>query len=168
MKGLVIGGSGHLGKVLVDEFHFDSWSRSQGYNVPNDLDKIVNLSFDYDLIINCLPDINQNISLEKLYVEHSKKNLNTYFITLGSMSYRINDSNHTKNQLLTFSESILLEKTSVKHTLINLTWCFNHQDSCSMTTISKQDLISVFKFLLENKDKNAIISMIEVKGTNVL
>lgn len=164
IKGLIFGGTGNIGKLICDVFSFDSLD----YRVPEDLDKIIELSYNYDIIINCIPDINQNILLEKLFEEHSQKNLDTYLITLGSMSYRINDSDHPKNKLLEFSESILLRKTSVKHTLVNLTWCFNNDENELMSLISKDDIIDIFKFLIETKNKNSVVSMIEIKGKNVL
>lgn len=168
MRGLVIGGTGNIGKLLCDEFNFDSISSTTGYNVPHDLNKILDLSVDYDIIINCIPDENQNIILTEIYNEHTKKNLNTYLISLGSMSYRINDNNHPKNQLLEFSESILLKKSTVKHTLVNLTWCFNNKDNDIMFVISEEEILSIFKFLIKFSDNKSIVSMIEVKGKNVL
>lgn len=168
IKGLVVGGTGNIGKLICDRLSFDSVSPSNGYKVPENLDKIIHLSYNYNVVINCIPDINQNILLESLFEEHSKKDLDTYLITLGSMSYKMNSSDHPKNKILEFSESILLRKSKVKHTLINLTWCFNNRDIDIMSVISKEDIVDVFNFLIESKDKNSVVSMIEIKGKNVL
>lgn len=164
MKGLVIGGTGNIGRLLCETFSFDSTK----YRVPEDLDKIIELSYNYNVIINCIPDINQNVLLENLYQSHTEQNLKTHLITLGSMSYRINDSDHPKNKLLDVSESLLLKKSTVKHTLVNLTWCFNNSNVEIMSLISRDDIINVFNFLINNANKDSIISMIEIKGKNVL
>jgi len=37
-----------------------------------------------------------------------------------------------------------------------------------MSVISKEDIVDVFNFLIESKDKNSVVSMIEIKGKNVL
>jgi NAD(P)-dependent dehydrogenase (short-subunit alcohol dehydrogenase family) len=60
MKILVVGGSSGLGQAVTEHFGADQVSRSNGYVVPDDIDKIAELSFNYDVVINCLPDSNQN------------------------------------------------------------------------------------------------------------
>lgn len=164
IKGLVIGGTGNIGKLLCETFQFNPTL----YRVPEDLEKIIGLSFNYEVVINCIPDINQNILLQTLFIEHSKKNLKTYLITLGSMSYKDNNSEHSKNKLIKLSESILYTKSTVRHTIVNLTWCFNHEKNDIMYPISKSDIINVFQFLLASKDKDSVVSMIEIKGKHVL
>lgn len=163
-KGLVIGGSGGIGQLLCKNFLFDATN----YRVPVDLDRIIDLSYNYNIIINCIPDVNQNILLEELYQNHTEKKLQTYLITLGSMSYRINDKNHPKNKLLQISENLLLKKSTVRHTLLNLTWCFNNSENEIMSLITENDIVDIFNFLIKSYDKESVISMIEVKGKNVL
>ena len=52
MKFLVTGGNRGLGKVITDRFDATSISRENGFNITKDLDRIVNLSLDYDIFVN--------------------------------------------------------------------------------------------------------------------
>lgn len=168
IKGIVIGGFGNIGKLLCHHFSFDSISRTNGYEIPTDLDKIMLLCQEYDIVINCVHDDNQNLLLEKMYERYSKNNQNIYLITLGSMSYKVNDDTHSKNKLIKFSESIVLKKSTVKHTVVNFSWCFNNSENDFMYPISEEEILNIFQFLLASKNKDSVISMIEVRGKYVL
>jgi len=52
MKILVTGGNRGLGKHIVEKMNADSISRSNGHNICSDINKIVNLSLEYDVFIN--------------------------------------------------------------------------------------------------------------------
>lgn len=168
MKGVVIGGSGNIGKLLCQHLLFDSISRTNGFEIPKDLDKIISYCQKYDIVINCIPDSNQNLLLEKMHEHYSLDNRHIYLITLGSMSYKVNADTHSKNKLMKFSDSLILKKSTVKHTIVNFSWCFNNTANDLMHPISEKEILDVFRFLLAYKDKDSVISMIEVKGKYVL
>jgi NAD(P)-dependent dehydrogenase (short-subunit alcohol dehydrogenase family) len=52
MKYLITGGNRGLGKALVEHFDGTSVSRSNGYDIIKDADKIAQASLDYDVFIN--------------------------------------------------------------------------------------------------------------------
>lgn len=52
MKYMITGGNRGLGKALVDYFGGDSVSRSNGYDITKDADKIAQASLDYDIFVN--------------------------------------------------------------------------------------------------------------------
>ena len=166
MSILVIGGTSGIGKVIAIEFSGDAISSRTGHNVPDDLDRIINMSKDYDIIINCLPSKEQNLLLETLYNVHNELKLSTYFITVGSMSYKLPNGTEFKKSLFKFSEDLLFKKSTVKHTLINPAWCFNAHDAdtAPLTLIRENELIATFRLLLATKDWTSVISMLEIKG----
>lgn len=164
MRILILGGTKGIGKLLADHFNATAISRITGHGVPHDNDKIIDLSLSYDIIINCIPDANQNDILQLLWDEHKKNNLKTYFITIGSMGYRLHPMDHPKGQLQHYAEQLLYEKCDLKHTLVNLSWCFNSTDDALLTLISEQYIIDIFDFLIKQKEYDSMISLIEIKG----
>ncbi len=164
MKILVIGGTSGLGKEICNFFNSTAIGRSNGYSFPDNQNKIEELSLSYDIIVNCIPDENQLNCLESLYNLHEKHNLSTYFITIGSMSYKINNEDHFKNRLLKFSDYLLTRKNKIKHTIINTAELFNSKNSVFFTKIEKHEILSVINFLISTKSMNLNINNIEIHG----
>lgn len=52
MKYMITGGNRGLGADFVKHFNGDSYSRSNGYDITKDIDKIAQASLDYDVFIN--------------------------------------------------------------------------------------------------------------------
>jgi len=168
MKILVLGGTSGIGKIVADHFSATAVSRSTGHGLPDNSEKVVDLSLEYDIIINCIPDESQNSILELLWEKHKELNLATYFITVGSMGYRFKSEDHHKNQLQDYAEKILFDQNKLRHTLINPAWCYNAKDSSPIPLVSESQLLDIFKFLIDQYRYNTVISIIEVKGKNVL
>ncbi len=164
MKILIIGGTEGIGKVLSDKFDATAISRRTGHAVPENIDTIVELSLGYDVIINCIPDENQNLILDKLWNQHKDLNLETYFITLGSMSWRLNFDDHCKNRLQKFSEEVIFDDSKLRHTLLNPAWCFNTKAPSPIPVIIEDQIIDIFTFLLDQTKYNSVIPFIEIKG----
>jgi len=66
MKILVIGGTEGIGLLISKHFDATAISRRTGHSVPENNQQIVELSRNFDVIVNCIPDINQNIILEEV------------------------------------------------------------------------------------------------------
>lgn len=164
MKILVLGGTSGIGKLVSDHFSATAVSRSTGHSLPENAEKVVSLSLDYDIIINCIPDESQNSILELLWEEHKKLNLDTYFITVGSMGYRFKSKDHHKNLLQEYCEKLLLDQSKLRHTLVNPAWCYNAKDESPISLVGKSQILDIFKFLMEQCRYNSVISLIEVKG----
>lgn len=164
MKMLVVGGTSGIGKVIADHYGATAVSKRTGHRLPTYLQTVLKMSLAYDVIVNCVSDDNQNLLLEKLYSLHHEKNFSTHIITFGSMSYKINNSDYPKNKLLKFADSILLEKSKVKHTIINPAWCFNSNDETNLSLIPQEDIINTVDLIL-NFSNVSVISQIEIKGT---
>jgi len=164
MKILVLGGTSGIGKLVADYFSATAVSRSTGHGLPENAEKVISLSLEYEIIVNCIPDESQNIILELLWEEHKKLNLNTYFITVGSMGYRFKSKDHHKNLLQEFSEKLLLDQSKLRHTLVNPAWCYNAKDPSPISLVEESQLLDIFKFLVDQYRYNSVISMIEVKG----
>ena len=52
MKYMITGGNQGLGEKLVEQFNGDSYSRSNGYDITKDINKIAQASLEYDVFIN--------------------------------------------------------------------------------------------------------------------
>ncbi len=164
MKILVIGGTEGIGSLISKHFDSTAISRRTGHSVPENNQTIKDLSRSFDVIINCIPDINQNIILEELWQDHTEQGLSTYFITVGSMSWRINTDEHPKKRLYNFSEKLIYDNSKLRHTLVNLTWCYNCKDQALLSKISENQILDCIKFLIDQIRFNTVISMIELKG----
>jgi hypothetical protein len=165
MKILVIGGTSGLGQTVTEHFNADQVSRSTGYTVPDNIDKIVELSINYDVVINCLPDSNQNKVLTALFDYHDENQLNTYFITIGSLSWHINEPGHSKRDLFDWNEKQLTYTTTVKHTLINPAYLWNSKNEGIFEPIPKEDMLNVIDFLIKQSyTSKSVIPLLDIKG----
>lgn len=52
MKYMITGGNRGLGLTLVNHFNGDSYSRSNGFDIIKDKDRLAEISLDYDVFIN--------------------------------------------------------------------------------------------------------------------
>lgn len=93
MKFLITGGNRGLGKYLVEELNGTSISRSNGFDITKDVDKIATLSLEYDVFINNAFDgppheSHANFAQSKVYfaVYDAWKNANKsgYIFNIGS------------------------------------------------------------------------------------
>lgn len=166
MNILVVGGTTGLGKVLADHLNAFAIGRSTGHVVPDKIDEIINLSLDYDCVINCLPDSNQNLLLFQMYEEHDKHKKSTYFITIGSMTWRYftPDSKRSKRVLFDWCEKQFLRKTSLRHTLLNPAWLWNCTDQTDFFKVGQEEMIKTIDFLL-SLPYTTEIHMLEIKGS---
>lgn len=165
MKILVIGGSIGLGKAIVEKYNADQVSRSNGYPIPDKTQEVLDLSVNYDVIVNCIPDSNQNLILEKLFQLHHDKGLKTYFLTVGSMSHRLHSPGHSKKDLHDWNEKILTLKTSVKHTLLHPAYLWNSFDEGIAEPISKDEILNTIDFLItQGYNNKSNIAILEIKG----
>ena len=117
-KILIIGGTNGLGKYLTEYFHANGVGRSNGYVLPEDNNKLIDLSINYNVIVNCLPDINQNTIITQLWDRHVRLDNATYFITIGSLSTKVEKFPTTKRDLVDITDKFWLVETPCKHTLI--------------------------------------------------
>ena len=162
MKMLVLGGSGGVGKAIADHFKADSVSRSTGHGMPYQLDAIEEVSYNYDVIVNTIPDERfQTMALDRLYTGHCDKILNTYFITFGSMAWHLYPE---ERDLVDWIEKNAVKSATAKHTLLNTTWCWNSRDAAILPRVQPQEILDTIEFLLKYRDHAAVISMIEIKG----
>lgn len=162
MRILVLGGSGGVGRTIADHFKADSASRSTGHGMPGNLDAIEELSYNYDVIINTIPDERfQTMILDRLYKSHNDKQLATYFITFGSMAWHIHPE---ERDLVDWIEKNAVAPATVKHTLLNTTWCWNSKDNATLARVQPDEILDAIEFLLKYKDHEAVLSLIEIKG----
>lgn len=165
MKILVVGGSRGLGQAIVEHFGADQISASTGFPIPEAINEAIEHSLNYDVIINCLPDSNQNKLLMPMYNTHHENGLKTYFITVGSMSWRFNQIGHSKRDLFDWNEKMLIRPSTVKHTLLNPAYLWNSKDEGPVEQISKQEMLETIDFLVkQGYNNNSVISLIEIKG----
>jgi hypothetical protein len=163
MKLLVIGGTSGLGRLIAKKCLGVGIGRSNGFEWPANQEKIKKESIDSCVIINCIPDEQQLDCLKQLIELHETLNLTTYFITVGSMSWRIKPD-HYKKKLFDFNEEQLFKKTTVKHTLLNPAELFNSRNNDYFEKISEDEILEVVDFLIYRYNKNSIIHHIEVRG----
>lgn len=167
MKILVIGGTEGIGKTISDHFNATAVSRRTGHSVPENIDKLIEMSYTHDVIINCIPDDNQLVLLEQMLNEYQSTNKKTYFITLGSLAWRMEQDTDTKRKLFNFCETLITSQLKAKHTLVNLSWCWNNKGSEPiLKPIVEQEIIDVFTFLLSYVKNDSVINLIEIKGSN--
>lgn len=165
MKILVVGGTSGFGKDIAEHFNADAIGRKTGHNLPENLGAVVELTKNYNCIINCVSDSTQGLIASAMFDEHHRLNLNTYFITVGSMTWRIETPEQGKRQLFDWAESLITIKTTVKHTLLNPAWMYNTKEVGLFDSISKDDMLSLFEFLIKRFTLNSTISMIDIQGT---
>ena len=165
MKILVIGGTSGLGQAIVGKYNADHISASTGFPIPEKINDAVTHSLNYDVVINCLPDSNQNKLLWPMYAEHNELGLRTYFITVGSMSWRFNDAVHSKRALFDWNESILLKPSTTRHTLLNPAHLWNSNKDSPVEHITPKEILDTIDFLIKHSyNSTSVISLIEIKG----
>lgn len=167
MKILVIGGTEGIGKVIADHFAGTAVSSRTGHGVPEHIEDLIEMSYSYDVVVNCIPDDNQLLLLTQMLDGYRLSNKKTYFITLGSLAWRLEQDTDTKRKLFNFCETLITSKLKAKHTLVNLSWCWNNKGSPPLLKpIVEQEIIDVFTFLLSYAKHDAVINLIEIKGSN--
>jgi hypothetical protein len=166
MKILVVGGTSGLGKLMAEHLGAHAIGRSTGHAVPDNKEEIINMSLEYDCVINCIPDSNQNSLLFSMYEQHDNLGKSTYFITVGSMSWRLHsaDSDHSKRVLFNWSEHQILRPTKIRHTLLNPAWLWNSPDQTDISKVGQEEMIKTIDFLL-SLPYNSTIHLLEIKGT---
>jgi hypothetical protein len=165
MKILVVGGTSGLGQAIVGKYKADNISSRTGYPIPEKIKEAIAHSLDYDVVINCLPDSNQNKLLWPMYDAHNELGLKTYFITVGSMSWRFNEPLHSKRALFDWNESILLKPSTTRHTLLNPAHLWNSSKDSPVEHITPKEILDTIDFLIKHSYTSAsVISLIEIKG----
>jgi NAD(P)-dependent dehydrogenase (short-subunit alcohol dehydrogenase family) len=167
MKLLVVGGTSGLGLAISERFGGVAVSTRTGHGIPENIDRVIEISLEYDVVINCLPDSNQNKLLFPMYEAHDKKKLSTYFITVGSMSWRFHTEEHSKRALFDWAETLILKDTKLKHTLVNPAYLWNSKNQGDMTPISSKEMLDTIDFLLQNRYNDSVISLLEIKGQHI-
>jgi MoaA/NifB/PqqE/SkfB family radical SAM enzyme len=138
MKYMITGGNRGLGAKFVDHFNGDSYSRSNGYDITKDIDKLAIKSLDYDVFINNAFDgpfqeewanfgqVKLLFAVAELW---SKENKTGYIINIGSSgsentvapipsfeTYRVSKTalkEHSRQWTRAFKENRVLFKTSL-------------------------------------------------------
>lgn len=163
-KVLVIGGTSGLGKDIAERFHAHAIGRTSGHTLPESKQAVLDMSLEFDVVINCLPDHNQNAVLIEQYDTHVAMDKNTLFITLGNMGWRNFDDSHHKRQLVKWNDQIAQNKTSVRHVLFNLAYMYNSRNEGFVDPVSKEEFLETIDFLLKTKNYNSRIHLIEIIG----
>jgi len=165
MKILVIGGTSGLGQAIVGKYKADQISSRTGFPIPDKITEAIAHSLNYDIVINCLPDSNQNKLLWPMYAAHDELGLKTYFITVGSMSWRFNEPMHSKRALFDWNESILLKPSTTRHTLLNPAHLWNSNKDSPVEHITPKEILDTIDFLIKHSYTSAsVISLLEIKG----
>lgn len=164
MKILVVGGTSGLGLALAEHFNADGIGTRTGHAIPEHLNAVVAKSLEYDVVINCIHGNEQNELLDAMFEMHDQLKLKTYFITVGSMSWRMHDQEHSKTALFHWADSIILRNATPKHTLVNPAWLWNSKDDGELDRVSTEDTLKLFDFLIESSKNNSIINLVEIKG----
>jgi NAD(P)-dependent dehydrogenase (short-subunit alcohol dehydrogenase family) len=138
MKYMITGGNRGLGEAFVKHFNGDSYSRTTGYDITKDLDKIAIASLEYDVFINNAFDgpfqeswadfgqVKLLYQVADLWRQNDKEG---YIINIGSVgsesvvapnptfeTYRISKSalkEHSRQWTRAFKENQVLFKTSL-------------------------------------------------------
>lgn len=168
MKILVIGGTNGIGKAICEHYSAVGVGKSNGHSYPEEAEKVRQLSMKFDIIINCIPDRYQTDCVRDLVELHSAENKKTYFITIGSLSYKINAEDHPKNILYNYVDKILFENKSIRHTLVNPAEMFNSKNDRFFSRISKEDFFKILDCLLSTEDLNINISSIDIHGKLII
>jgi Cdc6-like AAA superfamily ATPase len=165
MKILVVGGTSGIGKDIADWFYADAIGRSSGHTLPEQSDAVVEKSLNYNCVINCISDSTQLAIASDMYEAHDRLGLNTYFITIGSMTWRIEQPHEGKRKLFDWAESLITRKTKLKHTLLNPAWMYNTREQGLFENISKEEMLSTLEYLLKASKNNSKIHILEIQGT---
>lgn len=138
MKYMITGGNRGLGAKLVEHFNGNSYSRSNGYDITKDIDKIAQASLDYDVFVNNAfdgpfqeewADFGQVKLLYAVAELWAKENKTGYIINIGSSgsesvvppipsfeTYRISKAalkEHSRQWTRAFKENKVPFKTSL-------------------------------------------------------
>jgi NAD(P)-dependent dehydrogenase (short-subunit alcohol dehydrogenase family) len=138
MKFMITGGSRGLGAAMVSHFNGDSFCRGNGYDITKDIDRIADISLNYDIFVNNAFDGPfhepwANFAQTKLLYAvgdlWSKNNKDGYIINIGSIgsesvtapdptfeTYRVSKSAlkaHSKQWTRAFKENKVLFRTSL-------------------------------------------------------
>lgn len=138
MKFMITGGSRGLGAALVSHFNGDSFCRGNGYDITKDLDRLAELSLNYDVFVNNAFDGPFHepwanfAQTNLLYAvgEHWRKNNKTgYIVNIGSTgsesivspdpsfeTYRVSKvalKAHSKQWTKAFKDNRVLFRTSL-------------------------------------------------------
>jgi hypothetical protein len=165
MKILVVGGTSGFGRDIVEQFKADGIGKQSGHALPEHMDEVVSLSLQYNCVINCVSDYSQNAVAYKMYEAHDALNLSTYFITIGSMTWRIETANEGKRQLFDWAESLITRNTKLKHTLLNPAWMYNTKEQGLFEKIPKEEILATIKFLLSTCHFKSKLHIVEIQGT---
>lgn len=163
-KILVIGGTNGLGRAIAQYFGGMGIGRKNGFDIETEYERVETLSKFYDVVFNCIPTPNQVEITTRLIDSHNESLLPTYFITLGSMRYKIEDEDHFKVRLVHLNDKFLLQENSCKHTLINLAAAFNSPNTQYFDRIVEKEFIDTIEFLINTADWKSTINMIEIHG----
>jgi len=165
VKILVVGGTSGLGKDIAEKFNAYAIGKRTGHTLPEHTDKVIKESLNYDCVINCVSEISQNAIASQMYEEHDRLGLSTYFITIGSMTWRIETPEQGKRKLFDWAESLITRKTNLKHTLINPAWMYNTKEEGLFEKVSKDEMLTMLEFLLNVSSFDSKIGLIEIQGT---
>lgn len=134
MKILITGGNTGLGKHIVEKLGADSISRRNGYNINTDVDKIVELSLQYDVFINNAfdGDFSQTKLYYKIFDAWKTNNKNGYIINVGS-------SGNKTIVPVSFGEFYRVTKASLEHVSKQGTMAYRKNDVAFKTTLLNFD-----------------------------
>lgn len=138
MKFMITGGSKGLGAALVSHFNGDSFCRGNGYDITKDVERLAELSLDYDVFVNNAFDgpfqepwanFAQTNLLYAVGDLWRKNNKTGYIVNVGSTgsesvvppdpsfeTYRVSKSalkTHSKQWSKAFKENKVLFRTSL-------------------------------------------------------
>jgi NAD(P)-dependent dehydrogenase (short-subunit alcohol dehydrogenase family) len=191
MKMLVTGGNRGLGLHVVQKFQADGISRANGYDITKNVDKIVELSLQYDVFVNNAFDgpphepwanFAQINLLQAVYFAWSDKKKNGYIINIGSVgersivppapafeTYRVSKAalSHASRQCTAaFKQNIVLFKT----TLITLdrldTELSRSRDSWTGNGIDLNDVSNMINLCLETQPNTCVEEIVSYVNFN--
>ena len=87
MKYMITGGNTGLGERIKQRYGCDSFSRSNGFDIKDDREKLANISLDYDVVINNAYDhtFNQVLVLQDIAILWKQKNKSGSIINIGGV-----------------------------------------------------------------------------------
>lgn len=134
MKILVTGGNRGLGKHIVDKLGADSISRTNGYDISTESDKIVSLSLGYDVFINNAfdGDFSQSKLYYKMFDEWKAHKKTGYIINIGS-------TGNKSISPLSKNEFYCVTKAALEHASKQGTLCFRKNHVAFKTTLINFD-----------------------------
>jgi hypothetical protein len=145
MKTLVIGGTGGIGKELTEKFLADAVGSSTDLTT----DQFLETCKDYDLIINCLPSEYQYELAVRLFDYLNALNKKTHIITFGSTGCRTRDPDNWKRKTAEWNDQLTVSKSSVKHTLLNISWAWNSPEVSPIEKLSKKDIDTLVNTIVD-------------------